>query len=271
MAQFEFDHAVIVVAELREAVASYSRAGFDVREGGRHQGSPTHNALIPIGDQSYLELLATRSRFLPPRLRRLWETPRWQRLLARRTPVQQRFLELSRGRTGFADFCLWVSDLERTIEEARLRGLGISDPSSMGRRRHDGEPLEWRLAVPAAHWLPFLIEDRTARRLRVPEPRAHSGLRLQRISQIVVPVPDVREVASGYERLLGRAPVPSGASGAIFSIADLQVVLCGSGRDASAQRPWLRLVAAGRPSQSTGRFAADGIHLVSGDDPEARS
>ena len=55
-----FDHAVIFVADLRAAVRDYARVGFRVVPGGAHEGDPTQNALVPLGDGSYLELIAFR-------------------------------------------------------------------------------------------------------------------------------------------------------------------------------------------------------------------
>ena len=44
-----FDHAVIAVRDLDEAMRRYQALGFDVRPGGRHVGLGTHNTLIRFG------------------------------------------------------------------------------------------------------------------------------------------------------------------------------------------------------------------------------
>jgi catechol 2,3-dioxygenase-like lactoylglutathione lyase family enzyme len=52
-----FDHAVIAVRNLDEAIRLYSRLGFEVDAGGRHTGLGTYNALIRFG-LDYIELIS---------------------------------------------------------------------------------------------------------------------------------------------------------------------------------------------------------------------
>lgn len=56
-----FDHAMICVRDLNEAVARYRALGFDVHVAGHHLGIGTHNALIHFG-QDYVELLSIRDK-----------------------------------------------------------------------------------------------------------------------------------------------------------------------------------------------------------------
>ena len=51
------DHIVIIISDLATAVKSYEEPGFTVALGGRHPVG-THNALIPLADGSYIELIA---------------------------------------------------------------------------------------------------------------------------------------------------------------------------------------------------------------------
>src|SRR5438876_10290530 len=52
-----FDHAVIGVRDLDEAIRHYRSLGFDVSPGGRHTGLGTHNAIVRFG-LDYLELIS---------------------------------------------------------------------------------------------------------------------------------------------------------------------------------------------------------------------
>ena len=51
-----FDHVVIGVQKLEEALESYTKLGFEVFEGGRHPSLGTRNAIIRFG-LDYIELL----------------------------------------------------------------------------------------------------------------------------------------------------------------------------------------------------------------------
>ena len=52
-----FDHGVIGVRNLDEAIRRYRSLGFDVSPGGRHTGLGTHNAIVRFG-LDYLELIS---------------------------------------------------------------------------------------------------------------------------------------------------------------------------------------------------------------------
>ena len=56
-----FDHAVIGVPDLKEAMEAFGRLGFEVAEGGRHPSLGTRNAIVRFG-LDYLELLTVEYR-----------------------------------------------------------------------------------------------------------------------------------------------------------------------------------------------------------------
>jgi catechol 2,3-dioxygenase-like lactoylglutathione lyase family enzyme len=146
------DHIVIVVSDLDRAVTAFTRAGFTVTLGGRHNVG-THNALIGLADSSYIELIA----FLDP------------------VPGHPWFKALERG-GGLVDFCMRTDDLETDVMKLRAAGAAISDPATMTRDRPDGYRLKWDLAIPHppdTGQLPFLIRDETPRDERVPRKRSH--------------------------------------------------------------------------------------------------
>jgi hypothetical protein len=137
------DHLVYGEPDLDRAVENVERLlGVRPAPGGRHAGAPTHNALLSLGERSYLELIA---------------------------PVP------GAGLTGALPFGLatlagprlvaWavsVDDLEGRVEAAKRDGYDPGPIVEGGRELPDGSSLTWRLAVrpqPAADGLaPFLIQ-----------------------------------------------------------------------------------------------------------------
>ena len=54
----ELDHIIVTVDNLNEAIEDYKSLGFRVMYGGKHASGTTHNALIPMSDGAYIELIA---------------------------------------------------------------------------------------------------------------------------------------------------------------------------------------------------------------------
>jgi Glyoxalase-like domain len=115
-----------------------------VMPGGEHADGLTHNALVPFADGSYLEIVAFHD-------------------LAR--SLTHRWWKIAAAGGGLADFALLSDDL--AADTAALGDLVTRPPLQGGRTRPDGTELRWRTAVLAPP-LPFVIEDLTARDLRVP-------------------------------------------------------------------------------------------------------
>ena len=140
----QLDHVVLVARDLNSAIADHRRRGFTVTPGGEHADGTTHNALITFADGSYLELVAFRDLGMAL-------THRWWKIAA--------------DGGGLADFALLSDDL--AADSAALADLVKTPPKDGGRIRPDGVELKWRTAVLKPP-LPFVIEDITARDLRVP-------------------------------------------------------------------------------------------------------
>lgn len=180
------DHIVIAVRDLAQASADYAAAGFTVTPGGWHTGGATHNALISFADGAYFELIA----FAEPDQ----EQPHkwWPRF--------------ARGE-GTVDFAMLSPDLGAEAARLRAAGLTAEGPTDGGRERPDGEVLAWRsLTLGTEIPLPFVIEDVTARELRVPPPPAtEHGLGVTGIAGLVMLVPDLEAASAAYTALLGVA------------------------------------------------------------------
>jgi hypothetical protein len=222
-----FDHAVVAVDSLAEAADAWRAAGFVVTPGGRHDAVPTENALVAFADGAYLELLAFRDPATRDELRALARTARWERHLQGVSAVARRFLPALTGPAGVADVALARRGLARFAAESRRRGVPMTGPVPMRRKRPDGVALVWDLLLPADPALPFFIEDRTDRALRVPGDAAATshpnGAR--GIAGIRVRTPSVTATALAWTDLLGASPraMPGGVTR--LAVAGIEVEL----------------------------------------------
>ena len=181
----QLDHVVFVARDLNAAVADHRRRGFTVTPGGEHSEGMTHNALIAFADGSYLELVGFHD--LDRAL-----THRWWKFAA--------------DGGGLADFALLSDDL--AADAAALADLVKTAPKDGGRTRPDGVELRWRTALLHAP-LPFLIEDLTARELRVPGGAAteHANGAIG-IAAITVGAADLADAEWRYAALRERGAPP---------------------------------------------------------------
>jgi len=161
-----FDHAVIVVPELEQAISNFEALGFSVQRGG--SSKPAHNALIYFSDGTYIELITLISR--PARLLfRLLYITGLLGLAARHKPtIRSRFILWFGGPTGLRDWCVRCSSLDNAIEHFRHQGIETFDGKYFSRKKPNGDLAEWRLAGPANKYMPFLIEDISPTQIRVP-------------------------------------------------------------------------------------------------------
>jgi hypothetical protein len=181
----QLDHVVLVVRDLDSAMADHRRRGFTVTPGGEHADRVTHNALIAFVDGSYLEIVAFRD--LGRSL-----THRWWKVAA--------------DGGGLADFALLSDDL--AADTAALAELVKTPPKAGGRIRPDGVELKWRTAVLTPP-LPFVIEDLTARNLRVPGGAAAEHANgATGIASVVIGAIDIGDAEWRYAALRERGAPP---------------------------------------------------------------
>ena len=177
----QLDHVVFVVRDLQAAIADYRRRGFTVTPGGDHADGATHNALVPFADGSYLELVAFHD------LGRSLTHPWWN---------------VAADGGGLADFALLSDDL--AADSAALADLVKRPPQEGGRIKPDGVEIRWRTAVLKAP-LPFVIEDLTARELRVPGGAATEHANgATGIASVVVGAVDIADTEWRYAALRER-------------------------------------------------------------------
>ena len=138
------DHLVYAVPDLPAAVETFSeRTGVRPVAGGRHPGRGTHNALVALGPDTYVELIApdpTQSQPAGPR------------------PFGIDDLTAPRLVTWAAK----ASDLDVRATRARAAGYDPGPVLQMSRDRPDGVRLQWRLTLAAEAGgdglVPFLID-----------------------------------------------------------------------------------------------------------------
>jgi hypothetical protein len=141
------DHIVYAVPDVAKAVADLEqRLGVRATPGGKHTGIGTHNALLSLSEDSYLEIIGPDPDQPPPAMPR---------------PFGIDTLTAPRLVTWLAK----ARDLDKQIEQARTRGYDLGTPTPMSRNLPDGTRIEWRLAIPPQPLgdglVPVLIEWHT--------------------------------------------------------------------------------------------------------------
>ena len=161
------DHVVLVVTNLKRAIAQFQSNGFTVVEGGTN--GPTHNALITFADGTYIELIALRSLATRAIFRLLFMTS----LLSLRRLVKQdfknRLFRWFGGPKGFSDICFRVTDLDAFQARCAEMRFRLTTTGEFRRQRPDGIDVRWRLAGAIDDSQAFFIEDITPIKYRIPE------------------------------------------------------------------------------------------------------
>jgi len=135
------DHLVYAAPDLPAAVAEVEgRFGARARAGGQHTGQGTRNALLALGAQTYLELIAPDPGQPTPPMPRPFGID-----------------DLDHG--GLVSWALACDDIDAAIATARGRGYDPGEAADGQRTAPDGTVLRWRLthnAMPGS-LIPFLI------------------------------------------------------------------------------------------------------------------
>ncbi len=140
----ERDHLVYAVTDLGRGIAEIEAlTGVQATPGGQHQGIGTRNALMDLGNGSYLEIIGPDPEQPEPA-----------------GPRPFCIDQLSHGH--LAAWAARTSDLDDLVAAARAAGYDPGDIREMSRATPSGALLEWRLATVAERQLveivPFLID-----------------------------------------------------------------------------------------------------------------
>ena len=135
------DHLVYAAPDLPAAVADLEeRFGVRARAGGKHTGQGTHNALLALGPQTYLEIIAPDPGQPAPAMPRPFGVD-----------------GLTSG--ALVSWALACVDIDAAVARARSRGYDPGEAADGQRAAPDGTVLRWRLthnAMPG-NLVPFLI------------------------------------------------------------------------------------------------------------------
>jgi Glyoxalase-like domain len=203
------DHLVYACPDLDAMVAELTRrTGVRPEGGGQHPGLGTHNALLSLGDRTYLEIIAP-------------------------DPAQPESAEpLPFGLDHLTAPALraWAaapSDLDAVVRQARADGFDYGDIVTRQRRAPDDRELSWRMTTyphdGAVAVVPFLIDWGTQSH---PARTAPAGLRL---TEFRILAPDPQQVigqlrATGIDLPVDYADAP-GLRAVLAGPDDAEVVL----------------------------------------------
>jgi hypothetical protein len=175
------DHVTVCGDDLERLRREFAAVGIPSEYGGAHANGLTHMALAGFEDGSYVELIAPVKGADP----------------ARATGMMAGWMPLMVGNAGAGAWAVRASGIHEHAEELKSRGIEVRGPERGGRIRPDGVQLEWETAIvgpgSAGSVLPFMIEDRTERSLRV-RPSANE-LGVRGVAAVVIGARDL--VAAG--------------------------------------------------------------------------
>ena len=189
MHSLNVDHVTVCGAELEAMRTAFASIGLGTDYGGPHTNGVTHMALVGFQDGSYLELIA-------PQKGGVVAGSDWGK-----------FME------GDAGPCAWAvgtTDIREDVSRLKAAGIVTSGPIAGGRRKRDGTSLRWETAsvgpgTPGSQ-LPFLIEDKTERSLRVQPSASVKGTGLRGVAIVVLGVQDLRASSSMFQQAYGWKP-----------------------------------------------------------------
>jgi hypothetical protein len=181
--QLEIDHITVCGSDLDAMRRAFADVGLKTAYGGPHANGVTHMDLLAFEDGSYLELIAP------------------MHSLDRSSGMMAGWAELMNGNAGAGAWAVRCYDIQAEVNRLRAIGL-VHGPEAGSRKRPDGTVLEWQTAIlgpgRAGSVLPFLIEDKTPRDLRVPTAEFSNGLR--GVTSVLIGVHDLEASTDIFQR-----------------------------------------------------------------------
>lgn len=172
--KFDLDHLVVAGRNINTLRDAFAKVGLEPEYGGKHGNGITHNYILGFPDRSYIELISKIAS---------GSTSPWWDIEIRQT-------------SGPAAWALFTEDIDRETERLADLGFMIGGPTEYTRNRPDGRCIEWELTVIGERIgcpFPFLIEDHTPRKRRIPISDSVQSTPLIGISEIVLGVSDLDE------------------------------------------------------------------------------
>lgn len=180
---YSLDHVIVTDRTLEAMVEQFSRLRLTPDPGGIHDNGVTHNSILGFDDGTYIELLSTvQPGQIPPR---------------RKT--------LIRDSAGPAGWAISPRDFDQAMETLVKRDVQVKGPLAMSRETVNGDHIEWDVTflgdcVPGTRY-PFLIADRTPRKLRVQPSDSVTGTELVGVRYVLLGVEDLEKAISDYRHM----------------------------------------------------------------------
>jgi len=142
----DLDHIILGTSDLDRGISwMEERCGVRAAIGGVHPGRGTRNALLSLGPNRYLEIMAP--------------DPQQAELAGKASPMVKKLLGLKEPK--LIAWAVHTSDLASLAKKAAAAGLDIDPPRDGSRARPDGKILRWKscgLKDDRDGLLPFFIE-----------------------------------------------------------------------------------------------------------------
>ncbi|MEA2559974.1 MAG: hypothetical protein QOH06_1478 [Acidobacteriota bacterium] len=181
------DHLIVGIADLDEGIRLFAElTGVTAERGGQHPGRGTQNALLSLGPQTYLEIIAPVAGPAP----------------------EMEFLSNMKELMPIG-WAIGTTDLDATKGRLEAAGFQVTPPRAGSRVRPDGQRLEWRaagLAGVPGQLTPFLIE--WSAQTRHPATTSPKGCTLESME---IHAPKVEELAKLVAELRLAAVVREGS------------------------------------------------------------
>lgn len=194
------DHAGICAYQLEPLQKAFAAMGLETIYGGAHSTSGTHNALLGFDDGSYLELIAPNPD----------------------SAVKTKTNDYDALKPDRAQTCFWATGSRNILNDVlQLRKLGfeIQSPQLGSRKRPDGILVVWDTAAfdekSGGDILPFFIQDRGLRSIRIKPSPSVAGSELRGIEWVVTGVKDLDASIALIRKAYGW-PAPTLASDTAF-------------------------------------------------------
>ena len=252
-----FDHVVIGVQKLEEALESYTKLGFEVFEGGRHPSLGTRNAIIRFG-LDYIELLEIEH----------------EEIARKNGAFGCELADFLSFRSGLIGFVLATDNIDHEANQMQNSEIKHSGPFDMDRKKPDGATVAWKLVIPGASpwrkpW-PFLIQWQTSdeKRQELEKKGTHSN-GCETVLGIDLLVENLAESRLFYEDGLGLQPhVSNKERTALYQIGEFYLNVKEPSNEAEkleienlGSGPY-RLVLGAKPTTRSSRYAKDDINVA---------
>ena len=184
--RLHLDHVTMCGSDLEAMRGAFREVGLNTTYGGPHANGVTHMDLLAFEDGSYLELIAPLA------------------AMGGASGVMSGWARLMEGDAGASAWAVRSNDIRGEAQQLRESGIEVRGPEAGGRKRADGFALEWETAIvspgAAGSVLPFVIEDRTPREMRVPEASRSAGNLISGVAAVVLGVRHLEASVARFRR-----------------------------------------------------------------------